>query len=252
MILTERPARVTPVAALLGWRWRDQTARDAMLILVASATLAASGHTGAATAGERQEQEGDDGVADATVRVVFETDRGHVEIAIETAHASISAANFLANVDASHYDGATFYRAAAKTTPGTIGIVQGGLLVAAMSGSRPYLGDPSSPYPPVAHETTQTTGIPNMRGTLALARLEPGTASSEFFFNLSDNPELETDAGIPGRDGYGYATLGRVRRGIEVLDAIGALPADGATTIEQVQGQVLRNPVEIRRAYRAR
>ena len=85
---------------------------------------------------------------------------------------------------------------------------------------------------------------PTNSGTLALARLAPGTASSEFFFNLSDNPELDTGAGVPGRDGFGYATFGRVLRGLGVLDVMQALPADGETTIEQAQGQV--SPVSSR------
>lgn len=190
--------------------------------------------------------------ADVTVRVVFETVLGDVEIAVYPSRAPISAANFLAYVDGGHYDGATFYRAARKSAPGTIGIAQGGLLAAAMSGESAYLDRATPPFPLIDHETTQTTGIPNERGTLALARLGPGTASSEFFFNLSDNPELDTDAGTPGRDGFGYATFGRVIRGMGVLDALLDLPADGETTIEQLRGQVLRDPIGIRRAYRVR
>jgi len=185
-----------------------------------------------------------------TVRVVFETALGDIEIAVYPSRAPISATNFLAYVDGGHYDGATLYRATRKSAPGTIGIVQGGLLAAAMSGESAYLDRATPPFPPIDHETTQTTGIPNERGTLALARLEPGTASSEFFFNLSDNPELDTGAGTPGRDGFGYATFGRVIRGMVVLEALLEFPADGETTIEQVQGQILRDPVGIRRAYR--
>lgn len=187
---------------------------------------------------------------DAIVRVVFEIALGDIEIAVYTSRAPISAANFLAYVDGGHYDGAMLYRAARKSVPGTIGIVQGGLLAAAMSGESAYLDRATPPFPPVDHETTQTTGIPNERGTLALARLEPGTASSEFFFNVSDNPELDTGAGIAARDGFGYATFGRVTRGIDILDKILELTADGETTIEQVRGQILRDPVKIRRAYR--
>ena len=187
---------------------------------------------------------------DAIVRVVLETALGDVEVAVYPSHAPISAGNFLAYVDGGHYDGATLYRAARKSAPGTIGIVQGGLLAAAMSGESAYLDRATPPFPPIDHETTQATGISNERGTLALARLEPGTASSEFFFNLSDNPELDTDAGTPGRDGFGYATFGRVMSGISVLDGLLELPADGETTIEQVRGQILRDPVRIRRAYR--
>ena len=147
------------------------------------------------------------------VRVVFETRLGEVEIAVYPSRAPLSGGNFLAYVDAGHYDGARLYRAVRKSAPGTIGVVQGGLLAAAMSGDSPYLDRPNAPFPPIAHETTETTGIPNERGTIALARLEPGTASSEFFFNLSDNPELDTGAGVTGRDGFGYATFGRVVRG---------------------------------------
>ena len=186
------------------------------------------------------------------VRVVFETRLGEVEIAVYPSRAPLSGGNFLAYVDAGHYDGARLYRAVRKSAPGTIGVVQGGLLAAAMSGDSPYLDRPNAPFPPIAHETTETTGIPNERGTIALARLEPGTASSEFFFNLSDNPELDTGAGVAGRDGFGYATFGRVVRGMDVLDALLELPADGRAAIEQVKGQILREPVEIRHAYRVR
>lgn len=214
--------------------------------VAAAAAIACAGTARAASA----DGESDVQPADPVVRVVFETERGDVEIGVEPARAPISAANFLAYVDAGHYDGATIYRAAQKSGPDTIGILQGGLLAAAMSGDGAYLDRATPPLPPVAHETTRVTGIPNERGTIALARMEPGTAASEFFFNMSDNPELDTDANVPGRDGFGYATFGRVLGGIDVLDAIQRLPADGKTTIERVKGQVLSEPVVIRRAYR--
>ena len=210
-----------------------------MLILAAATGLVPSVQTSAASAPN-----------ESIIRAVFETTLGDIEIAVYPSRAPISAGNFLAYVDGGHYDGATLYRAARKSAPGTIGIVQGGLLAAAMSGDSPYLDSPSAPFPSISHETTHATGIPNERGTLTLARLEPGTASSEFFFNLSDNPELDTGAGIPGRDDFGHATFGRVVRGIGVLDSMLELPADGETTIVQVRGQILRDPVRVRRAYR--
>ena len=69
------------------------------------------------------------------------------------------------------------------------------------------------PFPPIPHETTHDTESGNERGTLAYARREPGTANSEIFFNVGDNFVLDTDAGDPTRDGYGYATFGRVAGG---------------------------------------
>ena len=243
---------VLPAAWVIGWR-TNGVVSCASLSLASCAVLVAGACANAADVGAQHER-GDRGFNDDTpgaiIRVIFETHLGDVEIAVYPERAPISAGNFLAYVDAGHYDTATIYRAARKSAPGTIGIVQGGLMAAAMSGNADYLDGDSGPIQPVAHETTETTGIRNERGTLALARLEPGTASSEFFFNLSDNPELDTGAIVQERDGFGYATFGRVLRGIDVLDAIQELPADGEATIEQVQGQILRDPVKIRRAYR--
>ena len=95
-----------------------------------------------------------------------------------------------------------------------------------------------------------STGMRNERGVLAYARREPGTANSEFFFNVGDNFVLDTDAGDPARDGYGYATFGRVLRGIEVLDAIHRLPTDAPAAVELVQGQILNETVRILRVRR--
>lgn len=187
---------------------------------------------------------------DATVRVVLETALGEVEIALYPERAPISAGNFLAYVDAGHYDGASFYRAVRKSGEGSIGIVQGGLLAAAMSGELDDFQDAAPPLPLIEHEPTTATGIFNERGVLAYARLEPGSAGSEFFINLSDNPVLDTGMGGPDRDGFGYAAFGRVLRGMRALEAIQSQPAQGPTSIELVKGQILTEPVRIERAYR--
>lgn len=84
----------------------------------------------------------------------------------------------------------------------------------------------------------------------AFGRLEPGTANSEFFFNLQDNPMLDTGYESEDRDGHGYATFGRVLRGMRVLERMQRLPSDAPTPIEMLQGQILEEPVVIRRAYR--
>ena len=68
---------------------------------------------------------------------------------------------------------------------------------------------------------------------------------------MGDNFGLDTDAGDPTRDGYGYATFGRVVRGMEVLDGIHRLPTDAPAASEIVQGQILNEPVRIVSARRA-
>jgi cyclophilin family peptidyl-prolyl cis-trans isomerase len=46
-----------------------------------------------------------------------------------------------------------------------------------------------------------------------------GTATSQFFINLKDNPDLDDYS-------YPYVVFGRVIEGFSVVDAIAALPTD--------------------------
>jgi len=153
-------------------------------------------------------------------------------------------------VDAGSYEGASFYRVTRESDGSAIDVVQGGLLSGAvLDGSDAYAEGYSSTTA-VAHETTDQTGIANERGTLAFARLDPGTADTEIFFNVRDNPELDTGFTEGGRDGYGYATFGRVLTGMQVLDEIQQMPSDAPTSMALVRGQILEQPVLIRRIYR--
>ena len=188
---------------------------------------------------------------DRTVQVVLETSMGEIEIALYPERAPLSAAQFLVHVDGGHYDGASLYRVTQRSADSEIEVVQGGLLAQALSDSIEAYASADTPFPPVPHETTDRTEIRNERGTIALGRLEPGTANSEFFFNLQDNPVLDTGHSAGGRDGQGYATFGRVLRGLRVLERIQRLPSEAPTAIAMLQGQILEEPVTIRRAYRA-
>ena len=59
----------------------------------------------------------------------------------------------------------------------------------------------------------------NLRGTLAMAKVaaDPHSATSEFFFNVANNSNLDTQNG-------GFTVFGRVLSGMEVVDAIVNLP----------------------------
>ncbi|MDE0348892.1 MAG: peptidylprolyl isomerase, partial [Gammaproteobacteria bacterium] len=63
-------------------------------------------------------------------------------------------------------------------------------------------------------------------------------------------PALHPGPGPFALDGEGYATFGRVLRGMRVLERIQRSPSDAPTAIEMLQGQILEEPVVIRRAYR--
>jgi cyclophilin family peptidyl-prolyl cis-trans isomerase len=63
-------------------------------------------------------------------------------------------------------------------------------------------------------------GETNARGTLAMARTGAvDSATSQFFINLSDNNFLNHNTGD-----FGYAVFGRVADGMDVVDAIAAVP----------------------------
>ena len=56
-----------------------------------------------------------------------------------------------------------------------------------------------------------------------MARLEPGTASSEIFICINDQPELDF-GGKRNPDGQGFAAFGKVISGMDVVRKIQLLP----------------------------
>jgi peptidyl-prolyl cis-trans isomerase A (cyclophilin A) len=81
---------------------------------------------------------------------------------------------------------------------------------------------------PIKNEAAN--GERNLRGTLAMARTSVvDSATSQFFINLRDNAFLDHG----GRD-YGYAVFGRVSEGMEVVDAIAAVPTTGKSGHQDV------------------
>lgn len=59
-------------------------------------------------------------------------------------------------------------------------------------------------------------GLKNTKGTIAMARYEnPHSATSQFYFNLTDTPSLD-----PNAQNWGYTVFGDVIEGMDVLDKI--------------------------------
>ena len=67
-------------------------------------------------------------------------------------------------------------------------------------------------------------GLKNHRGTIAMARRadDEDSATSQFFFNISDNDSLNFKARTS--EGYGYCVFGEVTDGMDVLDRIAKGP----------------------------
>ncbi len=72
-------------------------------------------------------------------------------------------------------------------------------------------------HAPIRNEADN--GLPNQRGTIAMARTpDPHSASAQFFINTKDNDFLNHKGKTP--QGWGYAVFGHVVEGMAVVDAI--------------------------------
>jgi cyclophilin family peptidyl-prolyl cis-trans isomerase len=72
-------------------------------------------------------------------------------------------------------------------------------------------------------ENEAHNGVRNRRGTVAMARTsDPHSATAQFFVNVADNASL--DHKDRTERGFGYTVFGRVVSGLEVADAIVAVP----------------------------
>jgi len=158
--------------------------------------------------------------------VVLETSLGSIEIELDAEKAPISTANFLAYVDSGHYDGTVFHRVIPEF------MIQGGGFDDSMT-QKPTKA-------PIKNEANN--GLENLRGTVAMARTNVvDSATSQFFINLKDNDFLNHG----GRD-FGYAVIGKVSAGMDVVDKIAAVK----TANRGMHQNVPVEPVKITKARR--
>lgn len=145
------------------------------------------------------------------VHVVLTTALGAIEVAVDLAHAPISAGDFLKYVDHRLFDGTAFYRTVRPDNdidPVKIDVIQGGI------------ADQKKRLRPISHEPTSKTGLRHRDGTISIARHEPGTGSAgAFFICIGDQPELDF-GGKRNPDRQGFAAFGQVVHGMEVVRAI--------------------------------
>lgn len=164
-------------------------------------------------------------------KVKMTTGFGDLLIELDTIRAPISAKNFLENVKNETYNDAIFYRVVrADNQPQSkvkIEVIQGGIYTKLRFGE----------IPKIKHETTATTGIKHEDGTISMARSKPGSASTEFFICVGDQPELDF-GGKRNPDGQGFAAFGKVIEGMDIVRKIQQ---------QKDKNQTLENPVKIER-----
>lgn len=147
-------------------------------------------------------------------RVLIKTSLGEIEAELYPDKAPLTVAAFLSYVDSGYYDRTSFYRVLNTDNQPSYApkaeIIQGGLYGTANKPKQ---------LPGIPHESTKQSGLKHLAGTLSMARLEPGTASSEFFICLEDQPGFDY-GGENNPDKQGYAAFGRVLKGMDVVRKI--------------------------------
>lgn len=188
----DRVGRAGPVPKSLAWRW------PAVLLLLLSLSAAPR-------------------VARGGTLVSFNTTLGTYQVDLFNDVVPETVSNFVSYVNASAFSNTGIHR---SITSG-IGIIQGGGYT---FNSQSGLFEAISK----GDEIPLQSLLPNKRGTIAMARTsDPNSATSEWFINTVDNsdqlnyipPNPPIHNGSPG-----YAVFGWVVSGMDVVDAIQALP----------------------------
>lgn len=167
-------------------------------------------------------------------KIIIKTELGDIHATIDIKRAPVTSSNFLRYIDARLFDSACFYRVVRTDNQ-----PDNNVLIEVIQGGR--YEEEERGFPPIAHETTAMTGIRHRNTTISMARAEPGSATSEFFICVGDQPGLDY-GGRRNPDLQGFAAFGRVKKGMDVVKKIHSL---------NVPGQYLDKPVVILEIVRA-
>lgn len=184
--------------------------------------------------------------AERPADVRIDTTMGSIEIKLEFERAPLSARHFLANVERGIYTDSEFYRAVLGEKDVKVGFVQGGIEGELARGAPLQMSKEREQT--VAHESNDETGLRNVAGSIAYPRFAPGSASSEFFINICDNPIFDAGPNSTSGDGLGYAVFGTVVCGMDVLHAIQRRALSVPVSQDGVYRAILDEPVKILRA----
>jgi peptidyl-prolyl cis-trans isomerase A (cyclophilin A) len=172
--------------------------------------------------------------ADISKALIY-TAMGTIEIELYAAQAPAKVTNFVRYITSGAYNKGQFYRVVRLDNDNgspKIEVLQGG--------ANPEFSD----FDPIPLETTASTGIKHLNGTLSMARDEPSSATSAFFICIGAQPALDF-AGARNPDGQGFAAFGRVIMGMDIVKAILAIKAAKATDDDYVKGRILQDPLVI-------
>ncbi len=161
-------------------------------------------------------------------RVFLQTEASNIILELYPQQAPVTVTNFLRYIGEGRFTEACFYRVVRMDNQPNndikIEVIQGGLKD----------DDHPQSLPAIVHETTAQTGILHKDGVISMARDEPGTASSEFFICINDQPELDF-GGKRNPDGHGFAAFGRVIEGMDIVRKLQSQPDNDQHLIVEIR-----------------
>lgn len=164
-------------------------------------------------------------VGDTTEVAVINTTKGEIVLEFYPSLAPIHVANFKKLTRAGYYDGTTFHR----VVPGFV--IQGGDINS--KDNDPTNDGQGGPGYTIKAEFNST---PHVKGILSMARTpDPNSAGSQFFICLGRASNLDNQ----------YTVFGKVIKGLDVVDAIGAVERNPANPEHQKMTPVKMTSVKL-------
>ena len=156
-------------------------------------------------------------------QVTIKTSVGDIQLELNDEKAPVTVENFKTIASSGYYEGTIFHRVINGF------MIQGGGLTADMSNK-------SSGTGPIQNEANN--GLPNDRGTIAMARtMDPHSATSQFFINHKDNAFLNHTGETS--QGWGYAVFGMVTEGMDIVDQIAEVATGSSGAYQDVPEEVI-------------
>ena len=139
----------------------------------------------------------------STIGVIMETNKGSIELELDSTKAPLTVKNFLRYADEGFYNNTIFHRVIDNF------MIQGG-------GFTKDMGKKDT-HSPIKNEASN--GLSNDVGTIAMARTGVvDSATAQFFINVKENGFLNHKD--KSQRGFGYAVFGRVVKGMDVVNTI--------------------------------
>jgi peptidyl-prolyl cis-trans isomerase A (cyclophilin A) len=150
----------------------------------------------------------------------IQTYYGDIIVELYPEKAPKTVAGFLSFVDSGYFKNTSFYRVLKKEDQSMNAtktqLIQGGLWQSKIKLLQKLPGIPL--------ETTEQTGILHTEGVISLARgVEANSGNTEFFICMDDEPDYDY-GGSASPDKKGYATFGKVIRGMKFVKQIHKQP----------------------------